>query len=151
MPFCVLTRMVFKKILWENLLTTNQTHNPNTYCPPLSTRVWHRYFLAFLWVGQFSKAISKSPMALFRLPFVAYLEQQKVASETVMFLFHKVEQTMKQADLQGSTCYQSFDILWINFQSLVVLIHGFHVAPNLKIIHPSLHTGEKIFRKYMYS
>jgi len=65
-----------------------------------------------------------------------------------MFLFHKVEKPMQQADLQSSTCYQSFNILWINFQSLVVLIHGFHMAPNLKIINPSLHTGEKYLEKY---
>lgn len=146
MPFCVFIRMVLKKRLWENSLTTNQTHNPNTYCPPLSTRVWHRYFLAFLWVGQFSKATSKSPMALFRLPLVAYLEQQSCIWNSDASLSQKWKK-VKQADLQSSTCYQSFNILGINFQSLVVLIHGFHMAPNLKIIHPSLYTGEKIVRK----
>lgn len=68
-----------------------------------------------------------------------------------MFLFHKVENPMKQADLQSSTCYQSFNVLWINFQSLVVLIHGFHMAPNLKIINPSLHTGEKYYVQLAYA
>lgn len=58
---------------------------------------------------------------------------------------------MKQADLQSSACYQSFNILWINFQSFVVLIHGIHVAPNLKIINPSLHTEGKYLENIRYS
>lgn len=67
----------------------------------------------------------------------------KVAQVLMTFFLQRVGNPMKQADLQSSTSYQSFNILWIYFQSLVVLIHGLHVAPVLKTINPCLHTREK--------
>lgn len=50
----------------------------HTYWPPRSTSVWHRYFLAFLCVGQPSKASSKSLIAFIKLPLVAYLQWESV-------------------------------------------------------------------------
>lgn len=76
-PICAPTRAILKNTV-RKLFSAKQKYNANyTYCSPLSTSVWQRYFLAFLCVGQFSKAISKSLMALFRLPLVAYLQQHK--------------------------------------------------------------------------
>ena len=46
-----------------------------------------------------------------------------------------------ETDSQCSTCDQSLDIISVDLQGFVVLVHGLHVAAMLKVVHPSTYAN----------
>lgn len=148
MPFCVLTRLVFKKYYEKNCQQPDENRLTARLFPQESDR---GIFLHFYGQDSFLKQVQSHLWLCSDFLLLHTQNNRPVAQISVLFLFHRVQNPVKQADLQSSTCYQSFNILWIKFQSLVVLIHGFHMVPILKIINSCLHTGEKDLENIMYS